>query len=51
MSREAHILDIPRLLQLLQAEGDAGEAVGLAPRRPEAILDGDILEGHWLEFD
>ena len=48
---EAHVLDVPRVLELLQAEGDAGEAVGLAPRRPEAILDGDILEGHGPELE
>ncbi len=34
-ARQPDVLDIASLLQLLQAEGNAGYAVRLAPRRPE----------------
>ena len=48
---QPHVLQVARFLELLQAEGDAGDAVGLAPRRPEGILDGDIRERHGPELE
>ena len=48
---ETHVLDVPGVFEFLQAERDAGEAVGLASRRPETILDDDILEGHGPELE